>query len=317
MSPKPAVRYVTTEEVRAVLKMPAAIRAVGEALAALSTGRALAPARTSLEVPGTRTTALVMPAYLPGPHVIGLKLISLCEDNPARGLPDSQAITIIMDAERGTPLAVLEAGHLTAVRTGAASGAATDVLARRNARVAAIFGAGVQGRTQLEAIAAVRALRKAFVVDVDPRAAAAFAAEMGAALGLDVAPADAATALRDADIVSTSTTSATPVLRDSDLKPGVHINAVGSYKPRVREIPGETVRRASLFVDERRSALEEAGDILIPLREGLIGEGHIRAEIGQVLAGLAPGRRSDQEITLFKSVGNAVEDLAVAALVLG
>jgi len=131
------------------------------------------------------------------------------------------------------------------------------------------------------------------------------------------APADAPTALGDADIVSTATTSAVPVFRDGDLKPGVHINAVGSYKPHVRELPGETVRRAALFVDERRSALEEAGDILIPLREGLIGEGHIRAEIGEVLAGLKPGRRSDDEITVFKSVGNAVEDLAVAALVLG
>jgi ornithine cyclodeaminase/alanine dehydrogenase-like protein (mu-crystallin family) len=258
-----------------------------------------------------------MPAYLSGPHRIVLKLISLCEDNPAKGLPFAQAITIVMDAELGTPLAVLEAGYLTAVRTGAASGVATDALARQNARVAAIFGAGVQGRTQLEAIAAVRPLRKAFVVDIDPRAAAAFAADMGKALGLEVEPADASTALQDADIVSTVTTSAVPVLRDGDLKPGVHINAVGSSKPHVREIPGETVRRAALFVEERRSALEEAGDILIPLREGLIGEGHIRAEIGQVLAGLAPGRRSDDETTLFKSVGNAVEDLAVAALVLG
>jgi ornithine cyclodeaminase/alanine dehydrogenase-like protein (mu-crystallin family) len=317
MSPTTPIRFVTTEEIRGALTMPAAIRAVADALVQLSTGRALVPPRTSLEIPGTRTTALVMPAYLPGPNRIGLKLISLCEDNPAKGMPFAQAITIVMDAELGMPLAVLEAGYLTAVRTGAASGAATDALARKDARVAAIFGAGVQGRTQLEAIAAVRPLRRAFVVDTDARAAAAFAAEMGRALGLEIEPADAPAALRDADIVSTVTTSAVPVFRDGDLKPGVHINAVGSYKPHVREIPGETVRRAALFVDEHRSALEEAGDILIPLREGLIGESHIRAEIGEVLAGLAPGRRSDDEITLFKSVGNAVEDLAVAALVLG
>jgi ornithine cyclodeaminase/alanine dehydrogenase-like protein (mu-crystallin family) len=316
MSPTTPIRFVTTAEIRAALAMPAAIRAVGDALVALSAGRALVPPRTSLEIPGTRTTALVMPAYLPGPRRIGLKLISLCEDNPGRGLPFAQAVTIVMDSERGTPLAVLEAGRLTAVRTGAASGVATDALARKDARVAAIFGAGVQGRTQLEAIAAVRPLRKAFVVDIDPRAAAAFAAEMRSALGLEVEPEDAATALRDADVVSTTTTSAVPVLRDGDLKPGVHINAVGSYKPHVRELPGETVRRAALFVDERRACLEEAGDILIPLREGLIAEDHIRAEIGQVLAGLASGRGSEDEITIFKSVGNAVEDLAVAALVL-
>jgi ornithine cyclodeaminase/alanine dehydrogenase-like protein (mu-crystallin family) len=317
MSPTTPIRLVTTEEIRGALTMPAAIRAVADALVELSTGRALVPPRTSLEIDGLRTTALVMPAYLPGPKRIGLKLISLCEDNPARGLPLAQAVIIVMDAERGTPLAVLEAGYLTAVRTGAASGVATDVLARKDARVAAVFGAGVQGRTQLEAIAAVRPLRRAFIVDTDRAAAAAFAAEMGRTLALEVVPTDAPTALREADVVSTATTSTVPVFLDAELKAGVHINAVGSYKPHVREIPGETIRRAGLFVDERRSSLDEAGDILLAIREGLIGEGHIRAEIGEVLAGLKPGRRSDDEITVFKSVGNAVEDLAVAALVLG
>jgi ornithine cyclodeaminase/alanine dehydrogenase-like protein (mu-crystallin family) len=316
MSPTPFVRFVTTDEIRKVLDMPAAILAVSEALVALSTGRAVVPPRTSLEIPDLRTTALVMPAYLPGTKRIGLKLISLCDDNPARGLPLAQALTIVMDAERGTPLAVLEAGLLTAVRTGAASGAASDVLARKDACVAAVFGAGVQGRTQLEAVAAVRPLTKAFIIDTDARAAAAFAAEMSEKLGLDVEPGTARAALREADIVSTATTSTAPVFRDDDLKRGVHINAIGSYKPHIREIPGETMRRARLFVDDRRAALEEAGDILIPLREGLIGEDHIRAEIGEVLAGLKPGRGPEDEITVFKSVGNAVEDLAVAALVL-
>ncbi|MCU0243616.1 MAG: hypothetical protein MUE80_02485 [Acidobacteria bacterium] len=311
------MRHIPEDEIRRTAVMPAAIRAVAEALVALSSGRALVPPRTSLEVPGTRTTALVMPAYLPGTGRVGLKLISLCEDNPSRGLPYAQAVTVVMDADKGTPLAVLDAGYLTALRTGAASGAATDALARRDARVAAVFGAGVQGRTQLEAVAAVRRLVKAYVVDVDPGAAAAFAAEMTARLGFEVAAAGATTALRDADIVATATTASTPVFEDGDLKPGAHINAVGSYKPHVREVPGATVRRAAVFVDERRSALEEAGDLIIPLREGLIGPGHIKAEIGEVLAGTAPGRLSEDEITLFKSVGNAVEDLAVAGLVLG
>jgi ornithine cyclodeaminase/alanine dehydrogenase-like protein (mu-crystallin family) len=222
-----------------------------------------------------------------------------------------------MDAANGTPLAVLDASYLTAVRTGAASGVATDVLAREDARVAAVFGAGVQGRTQLEAVAAVRSLRKAFIFDIDARAAADFAVEMGGRLGLDIEPAASPKALRDADIVCTATTSATPVFSDADLKPGAHINAIGSYKPHVREVPGETVRRAAVFVDERRSSLEEAGDLIIPLRQGLFGEDHIRAEIGEVLAGLKPGRTSEDEITLFKSVGNAVLDLAVAGLVAG
>ena len=315
-SPKP-LRCIPTEEILRKVTMAEAIRAVREALAELSTGRTLVPDRTSLEIPGRRTTALVMPAYLPRAGLIGVKLISLCEDNPAKGLPLAQAVTVVMDAENGAPLAVLDASYLTAVRTGAASGVATDVLARRDARVAAIFGAGVQGRAQLEAVAAVRAIRKAFVFDVDPRAAAEFARDMGARLGLDVEPASSPEALREADIVSTATTSATPVFSDRDLKPGVHINAIGSYKPHVREIPEETVLRARVFVDQRHACLEEAGDLIIPLRQGLIGENHIRAEIGEVLAGLKPGRGSDDEVTLFKSVGNAVLDLAVATLVVG
>jgi ornithine cyclodeaminase/alanine dehydrogenase-like protein (mu-crystallin family) len=311
------MKILGTDDIRGRLTMPEAVRAVREALVELSTGRAIVPARTSLEVPAHRTTALIMPAYLPRTERIGLKLISLCEDNPARGLPLAQAVTIVMDAERGTPLAVLDAGYLTAVRTGAASAVATDALAPEGARVAAIFGAGVQGRTQLEAIAAVRSLRKAFVFDVDARAASVFAKEMSARLGFEVEPAASPEALREADVVSTATTSETPVFADGDLKPGVHINAIGSYKPHVREVPGETVRRAAVFVDERRSALEEAGDLIIPIREGWIDESHVRAEIGEVVAGLKPGRRSSDEVTLFKSVGNAVLDLAVASLVVG
>jgi ornithine cyclodeaminase/alanine dehydrogenase-like protein (mu-crystallin family) len=262
-------------------------------------------------------TALVMPAYLPRSKRLGLKLISLCEDNPAKGLPMAQAVSIIMDAELGTPLAVLDASVLTAVRTGAASGAATDALARKEARTAAIFGCGVQGRTQLEAIAAVRPIRKIFVFDINPKAAAAFAEEMRRKLALDVEPATSPEVLREADVISTATTSSVPVFSDAHLKPGVHINAIGSYKPHVREIPGETIRRAKVFVDQKQACLEEAGDLIIPLRENLIDEGHIRAEIGEVLAGLKPGRGSEDEITVFKSVGNAVQDLAMASLIVG
>lgn len=317
MDPRTRMRYITDEEVRRALTMPEAIRAVKEAFIQLSTGQARVPVRTSLEIPEFRTTALVMSAYLPRTKRLGLKLISLCEDNPAKGLPLAQAVAILMDAELGTPLAVMDASYLTAVRTGAASGAATDALALKDARVVAIFGAGVQGKTQLEAVAAVRSIRKALVFDVDPRAAADYAKEMGQKLSLDVKPASSPEALREADVICTATTSAVPVFSDGDLKPGVHINAVGSYKPHIREIPGETIRRARVYVDQRQACLEEAGDLIIPLREKLIDEGHIRAEIGEVLAGLKPGRSSDDEVTVFKSVGNAALDLAMASLVVG
>jgi ornithine cyclodeaminase/alanine dehydrogenase-like protein (mu-crystallin family) len=317
MTGQTRLRYITDEKIREALTMPEAIRAVKEAFIQLSTGQAIVPARTSLEIPEFRMTALVMPAYLPRSKRLGLKLISLCEDNPAKGLPMAKAVSIIMDAELGTPLAVLDASVLTAVRTGAASGAATDALARKEARTAAIFGCGVQGRTQLEAIAAVRPIRKIFVFDINPKAAAAFAEEMRRKLALDVEPATSPEVLREADVISTATTSSVPVFSDAHLKPGVHINAIGSYKPHVREIPGETIRRAKVFVDQKQACLEEAGDLIIPLRENLIDEGHIRAEIGEVLAGLKPGRGSEDEITVFKSVGNAVQDLAMASLIVG
>jgi len=317
MTGQTRLRYITDEKIREALTMLEAIRAVKEAFIQLSTGQAIVPARTSLEIPEFRMTALVMPAYLPRSKRLGLKLISLCEDNPAKGLPMAQAVSIIMDAELGTPLAVLDASVLTAVRTGAASGAATDALARKEARTVAIFGCGVQGRTQLEAIAAVRPIRKIFVFDINPKAAAAFAEEMRRKLALDVEPATSPEVLREADVISTATTSSVPVFSDAHLKPGVHINAIGSYKPHVREIPGETIRRAKVFVDQKQACLEEAGDLIIPLRENLIDEGHIRAEIGEVLAGLKPGRGSEDEITVFKSVGNAVQDLAMASLIVG
>lgn len=313
----PPLRWFTTEEIQEIVKMPEAIEAVREAFVQLSSGLARVPRRTNLEIPEYRTTVLAMPAYLPRTKRVGLKLISLCEDNPANGLPLAQAVTIVMDAERGIPLAVMEAGYLTALRTGAASGVATAALARSDARVAAVFGAGIQGRKQLEALAAVRPLRRALVFDVDPRAAAAFAGEMRKRLSIDVEPAASPEALREADIVSTATTSSGPVFRDEDLKPGVHINAVGSYKPHIREIPGATMARAGIYVDHRAACLEEAGDLIIPIREGLISEADIRAEIGEVVSGIKSGRRSEGEITVFKSVGTAVQDLAVADLVIG
>ncbi|HOW84603.1 MAG TPA: hypothetical protein P5119_04525 [Candidatus Aminicenantes bacterium] len=317
MNTPTSTRYFTNEETKQALRMPEAVEAVRKAFIQLSSGRALVPPRTSLEIPGYRTTVLAMPAYLPDSGRAGLKLISLCDDNPAKGLPLAHAVTVIMDAGTGVPLAVMDAGYPTAVRTGAAAGAATAALARRDARVAAVFGAGVQGRTQLEALAAVRPLRKALIFDINAQAAAAFAAEMGRKLSIEVEPAPAPESLREADIISTATTSSTPVFRDGDLKPGVHINAFGSYKPHVREIPGETMARAGIFVDDRTACLAETGDLLIPIREGLITEAAIRAEIGEVLAGLKPGRRSEDEITVFKSVGSAVQDLAVADLVIG
>jgi ornithine cyclodeaminase len=224
---------------------------------------------------------------------------------------------MVLDASNGSPRAILEAGTLTAIRTGAASGAATDLLARPDAATAAIFGAGVQGRTQLEAIYAVRPIREARIFDARRENAESFARNMSAALDCDVAPADSpAQALRGADVICTATNAREPVFADGDVAEGAHINAVGSYQPEVREIPGETVARALVVVDHRVSALAETGDLIIPIGQGLFGEDHIHAELGEIVLGRNAGRESPGEITFFKSVGVAVQDLTAAARIL-
>ncbi len=220
-------------------------------------------------------------------------------------------------ATTGAPAAVMDGTYLTALRTGAASGAATDLLARQDARRAAIFGAGVQGRTQLEAICVVRPIREAWVYDVSPERAVAFAIEMSHRLSLPVEAASTpAEAVSKADIICTATTSTSPVFDDADVRPGTHINAVGAYTPEMQEIPAETVLRARVVIDHRESSMAEAGDLLIPMRQGRMAEDHIHAELGEIAAGLKPGRASAEEITLFKSVGVAVQDAAAAGAVL-
>ena len=310
------LKFFTAEDIKRVLPMHEAIKIAKEAFIQLSSGQAVVPPRTHLEIPEHNTTTLIMPSYLPKSKQIGLKVISLCGENPHRGLPLASSLMLVLDVSTGVPLAVMDGSYLTALRTGAASGAASDVLARKDAQIAAIFGAGIQGRTQLEAIAAVRPIKKAYIFELDAERAKKYVNEMREKLLFDIEIAESSQVLRQADVICTVTTSGSPVFADRDLKPGVHINAVGSYKPHVREIPGETVVRAKIVVDHRDSSLSEAGDLIIPMQQGFIDNKNIQAEIGEILAGLKPGRSSESEITLFKSVGNAVQDLTAASQVL-
>jgi ornithine cyclodeaminase/alanine dehydrogenase-like protein (mu-crystallin family) len=311
------LRFLSGEDVRRALPMAEAVEAMKRAFAALARGEAEMPPRTHLEVPRCQGNVLFMPCYLPGEGRLGVKVVSLFDANPGRGLPRIQAVVVVLDGTDGSPQAVIEGASLTALRTGAASGAATDLLARPDAATAAVFGAGVQGRTQLEALAAVRPIRRAWVFDADPDRAEAFAREMSETLGLVVAAARTpAEALRGADVVCTATTAKTPVFADGDLPPGAHLNAVGAYQPSAHEIPVETVERARVVVDHRASALAEAGDLLIPIQRGRFAAERIHAELGEIVLGLKAGRASDAEVTLFKSVGLAIQDLAAAAAVL-
>ncbi len=313
------LRVLSKQDVQQAIPMREAIEIVKGAFTQLSAGKAVAPLRTQLPVERHEGVTLFMPAYLSESDDLGVKIVSVFPRNLEMGLPTIFALVVVVDASTGRPVAVMDGTYLTALRTGAASGAATDLLARKDARVAAIFGAGVQARTQLLAVCEVRDIERVWVYDVNPQAAERYAQEMA---GKGRVPADLrvasspAEAVREADVLCAATTSRTPVFADADLKPGVHINAVGSFTPEMQEIPGQTVGRARLVVGSREAGLAETGDLIIPIRKGLITEADIYAELGEIAAGLKPGRESPDEITLFKSVGNAVQDVSVARRVM-
>ncbi len=314
------MRILSGADVRQAVTMAEAIQAVKDAYIQLSEGQAVVPLRTPVPVERWGGVTLFMPAYLSTSDALGAKIVSVFPGNLARGLPLIHAVVVVVDAETGRPIALMDGTYLTALRTGAASGVSTDLLARPDARVAAVFGAGAQARTQLEAVCTVRPIEKAWVYDTLPDRAVAYAQEMrarGRPIPVDISVAGSpADALRDADVVCTATTSSMPVFDDADLKPGVHVSGVGAYTHEMQEIPAATVVRAKVVVDSRVASLAEAGDLIIPLEEGLITEASIHGEIGEVAAGKIPGRESDTEVTFFKSVGLAVQDVAVAELIL-
>jgi alanine dehydrogenase len=311
------LRVLSNQDIQRALPMHQAIEMMKRAFAQLSTGQADVPLRAVLDVPRHNGVTLVMPGYLAADDQMAVKVVSVFNDNPTMGLPLIHALVVVVDATTGAPAAVVDGMYLTALRTGAASGAATDLLARQDSCTAVIFGAGVQGRTQLEAVCAARPIEEAWIYDLATERADAYAAEMSERLSISVRVAKSpAEAVRRADVICTATTASKPVFQDEHVQPGTHINAVGAYTPQMQEIPPGTVLRAKVVIDHRESSMAEAGDLLIPLGQGLMTEGHIYAELGEIAAGTKPGRTSPQEITFFKSVGVAVQDVAAAGAVL-
>jgi ornithine cyclodeaminase len=243
----------------------------------------------------------------------GLKAICITPANPAAGLDTHQGLVLLSDGQTGEPLAVLNASAVTEIRTAAVSVLATELLARPGAADLAVIGTGVQARAHVLALSHARALRRIRVAGRDPARAAAFAAAVASEAGVEVtASPSVREAVHGADIIVTATSSAEPVLRREWLAPGTHINAVGACLPTARELDSATVADAALFADSRSSLAAESGDYLLAQADGLVGADHLRAELGEVLTGAAPGRTSDTEITLFESLGLAVEDLAAA-----
>lgn len=305
---------LTRADLEAVLEVDAVIAAVEEAFRQHARRAVRLLPRQSLALEG-RDVLLLMPCALPGARALGTKTVTVCFDNPRRGLPTILASYLLHDPETGEPLAFMEAGYLTALRTGATSAAAAKRLARPESRVAACFGAGVQAGFQLRCLKAVLPLERAEVVSRSRETAAAFAERMSGALGLSVSPAaSASAALAAADVVVAATTSATPVVEGRRLRPGTHVDAVGAFTPTTRELDTETIRRARVFVDTFEGAWHEAGDVLLPVQEGAIGRDHVAGELSELVTGAKPGRRAADEITVFKSVGFAAEDAVTARL---
>lgn len=305
------LRILSAADVRSAVDMPTAIACVREAFASLSRGEADVPVRVALPIEGG--VSLFMPGALPAAGQAAAKVVSVAPDNPARGLPAIHALVLVLDPVTGRTRAVMDGTWLTALRTGAAGGVAADLLARPDARVLTVFGSGVQARTQVEAARCVRAIEEVRIVSLSRPSAEVFAAEL-ADVNAEVFT-DPGAALAGADIVVTATDSATPVFDGSLVEEGTHVTGVGSYTLEMREVDTTLVRRARVFVDQVAAAMAEAGDIVGPIEDGDVGPDVIVGEIGEVVAGTLPGRTGPSDITFFKSVGNAVQDVAVAGRV--
>jgi ornithine cyclodeaminase/alanine dehydrogenase-like protein (mu-crystallin family) len=309
------LRILSAQEVRQALPMEAAIRAMKGAFQQLAREQVDLPLRTMIEVPEQDGAILFMPALLRETHDVAVKVVSVFPHNPQLDLPTINAVVIGIDARTGQPAVMLEGASLTAIRTGAVSGAATDLLAREDARVAAIFGSGVQARTQLEAVCTVRAIEEVWVYSLVQDEVAAYIDEMrgqGPIPEQILAASSPSEAVHRADIICTATTATKPVFDGNDLKPGAHINAIGAFTPGMREVDETTLERALVIVDSLESARKEAGDLIIPIDAGAYSWDRVHAELGELLTGAKPGRENARQVTLFKSVGLAIQDAAAA-----
>jgi ornithine cyclodeaminase len=307
---------ISQAEIPALLPMDECMTVMADALSTLSRGDAILPLRPMLHLPRDRGIFAMMPGYLGAPEALGVKVISVFPANHGTQYDSHQGVVLLFETAHGSPVAVLDATSITAIRTAAVSGVATGLLARSGANDLSILGSGVQARTHLQAMLHARQIARVRVWSRNSENSRRFARDAGERHGIGVeVMGDVQSAVDGADIICTVTSSREPVLRGEWIAPGAHVNAVGASLKSARELDSAAVARSSLFVDRRESTLNEAGDFLIPKSEGLIDDAHIQAEIGDILLGKHPGRTSDTEVTLFKSLGLAIEDVAAAQLV--
>jgi ornithine cyclodeaminase len=302
-------------DVRCVLSMDDLIAAMETALARFSSGEVLQPVRTVLQVGPQQAFFGVMPAFIGEPAVLGTKLVTVFGSNAAAGLPTHLATIVLLDPSTGALLAIMDGRYITEARTAAVSAVSVKLLARPDAGVLAILGSGVQARSHLDAIGRVRTLRGVRVWSPTREHRERFCREMQPQARTPIAASDSAEeAVRDADLIVLATSSREPVLRGAWVRDGAHVCAVGACRPDQREMDTPLVARGRVFVDSRAGALAEAGDVLLPIAEGAFHPARIAGELGELAGGRAPGRTSSADVTIFKSLGMAVEDVAAAHL---
>ena len=307
---------LSEKQVQGLIDIDELIAALEQAHIQYSTGNAVMPVRLVVPLPQIDGRITSMPGYLNEDKALGMKVVTYFQNNPKQNLPAILATIMLFSAETGKMIAAMDGSYITAIRTACASAMATKVLANPQTPVLGILGAGVQARAHIQALARVRKLEKIKLYSPSGASAAALKQEMAPQFQATIEATNSADeAVRDADLVVTVTTAKEPILKKDWLKPGVHINAVGSHRPDLREIDGATLARAKVVVDSREAIMAECGDILLAIKEGSIAKENIHGEIGEVLAGTKPGRARADEITLYKSVGIAIQDVATANLV--
>lgn len=307
---------LTKDDVVKVLEMPDCIDVVEKAFIELASGTAVLPLRIPITAPNG--LSLYMPAYLKELGALACKVVTVYKDNPTKhNLPTVIGKVLLQDPETGDVICIMDGGYLTAVRTGAVSGVATKYLARKDiGQTVGIFGAGVQAKMQLWAVAVTRKLNKALVYDLSDDAVKSFILEMSAKLNLEIEKIDSPDdMLAKSDIICTATSAATPIFDGSKVLPGTHINGIGSHTPNARELDTAIVKKSKFIADSYEACLKEAGDIMIPIDEGALDKSHMFAELGEIVTGKKPARENKDEITLFKSNGLAIQDVATAKLV--
>ena len=308
------ILILDNQQILALLPMEDCIELMADALSALARGEVFQPLRTIIRPPEARGLLGLMPAYRSGEQgAFGLKAICVFPENPAQGKDAHQGAVMLFSRETGELLALMNASAITAIRTAAVSAVATRILSREDAHELAIIGAGVQARSHLIALASVRSIKHARVACRNIRHAEQLVREMQPSLSFPIEPVRTnEDAVRGADLIVAATSSLEPVINKDWISPGAHINAIGTHSPTSREIDGATMAAGRIFVDRRESALNESGDYLLAAKEGLVTPDSIIAEIGELLTGAKTGRNSSDEITVFKSLGLAIEDVVAA-----